>query len=248
VRVNITAAIIKIFQTESKMQQNPIRRDGTRVAYGAPAAESALATNKVLRSTYILLSMTLLFSAAMAGVSMALNVPYFGPFVTLGVYFGLLFLTSKMKNSAGGIVCVFALTGFMGLTLGPLLSAYIQNIPNGGELVMTALATTGVVFLAISAYAVKSQKDFSFMGGFMMVGMLGLLGVIVLGFFMDLSAFQMAISAGIVLLMGAMILYQTSAIIHGGETNYIMATITLYVAIYNMFLNILMLLGMGGDD
>jgi len=192
--------------------------------------------------------MTLLFSAAMAGVSMALNVPYFGPFVTLGVYFGLLFLTSKMKNSAGGIVCVFALTGFMGLTLGPLLSAYIQNIPNGGELVMTALATTGVVFLAISAYAVKSQKDFSFMGGFMMVGMLGLLGVIVLGFFMDLSAFQMAISAGIVLLMGAMILYQTSAIIHGGETNYIMATITLYVAIYNMFLNILMLLGMGGDD
>ena len=148
------------------MQQNPIRRDGTRVAYGAPTAESALATNKVLRSTYMLLSMTLLFSAAMAGVSMALKLPYFGPFITLGVYFGLLFLTSKMKNSAGGIVCVFALTGFMGLTLGPLLSAYIQNIPNGGELVMTALATTGVVFLAISAYAVKSQKDFSFMGGF----------------------------------------------------------------------------------
>jgi modulator of FtsH protease len=196
----------------------------------------------------MLLSMTLLFSAAMAGVSMALKLPYFGPFVTLGVYFGLLFLTSKLRNSAGGIVSVFALTGFMGLTLGPLLSAYLEYVPNGGELVMTALATTGIVFLGLSAYAVKSQKDFSFMSGFMMVGMLGLLGVIVLGLFMDLSAFQMAISAGVVLLMGAMILYQTSAIIHGGERNYIMATITLYVAIYNLFLNLLMLLGLGGDD
>jgi modulator of FtsH protease len=230
------------------MQQPPIRRDGTRVAYGAPTAESALATNKVLRNTYVLLSMTLLFSAAMAGASMALQIPYFGPIVTLVGYFGLLFLTSKMRNSAGGIICVFALTGFMGLTLGPLLTAYMQNVPNGGELVMTALGATGLIFLGLSAYAVKSQKDFSFMSGFMMVGMLGLLAVIVIGLFVDLSAFQMAISAGVVLLMGGMILFQTSAIIHGGETNYIMATVTLYVAIYNMFLNLLMLLGLGGDD
>ena len=230
------------------MQQNPIRRDGTRVAYGAPTAESALATNKVLRNTYMLLSMTLLFSAAMAGTSMALNLPYFGPFVTLGVYFGLLFLTAKMRNSAGGIICVFALTGFMGLTLGPLLSAYIANVANGGELVMTALGATGLIFLALSAYAIRSQKDFSFMGGFLMVGMLGLLAVILIGLFVDLSAFQMAISAGIVLLMAAMILYETSAIIHGGETNYVMATVSLYVAIYNLFINLLMLLGLGGDD
>ncbi len=230
------------------MQQEPVRRDGTRTVYGAPAQESVLATNKVLRSTYMLLSMTLIFSALMAGASMALQLPYFGPIITLVGYFGLLFLTSKMRNSAGGIVCVFALTGFMGLTLGPLLTAYITNIPNGGDLVMTALGATGAIFLGLSAYAVKSKKDFSFMGGFLMVGMIGLLAVIVLGLFVDLSAFQMAISAGVVLLMAALILYETSSIIHGGETNYIMATVSLYVAIYNLFLNLLMLLGMGGDD
>ena len=230
------------------MQNEPTRRDGTRVVYGSPTQASALETNKVLRNTYMLLAMTLIFSAAMAGAAMALQMPYLGPFVTLGVYFGLLFLTNKMRNSAGGIVCVFALTGFMGLTLGPILSMYMTSIPNGGELVMTSLGATGAIFLGLSAYAIKSEKDFSFMSGFMMVGMIGLLAVIVIGLFIDLSAFQMAISAGVVLLMGAMILYQTSAIIHGGETNYVMATVTLYVALYNMFLNLLMLLGMGGDD
>jgi len=229
------------------MQKEPLRRDSAHVAYGSPVTESALATNKVLRNTYMLLSMTLLFSAAMAGLSMALQVPYFGPIVTLIGYFGLLFLTSKFRNSAAGIACVFALTGFMGLTLGPLLNA-VLTMPNGSQLIMNALASTGVVFLALSAYAIKSQKDFSFMGGFMMVGMIGLLAVIVIGLFVDLSAFQMAISAGIVLLMGALILYETSAIIHGGETNYVMATVSLYVALYNLFINMLMLLGLGGDD
>lgn len=227
--------------------QDPVRRDGTRAIYGAPVRESALATNKVLRNTYLLLSMTLIFSAMMAGVSMYFHLPYFGPFVTLIGYFGLLFLTTKMRNSAGGIVCVFALTGFMGLTLGPMLSAYLEYIPNGGELIMTALGATGFVFIGLSAYAVKSEKDFSFMSGFMMVGILGLLAVIILGLFVDLSAFQMAISAGIVLLMGAMILFQTSSIIHGGETNYVMATVTLYVALYNMFIHLLMLLGLSRD-
>lgn len=228
------------------MQQEPTRN--SQVVFGSPTQASVLETNRVLRNTYMLLSMTLLFSAAMAGVSIALKLPYFGPLLTLGVYFGLLFLTAKMRNSAGGIVCVFALTGFMGLTLGPLLSAYMQNMANGGELIMTALGATGLIFLALSAYALKSKKDFSFMGGFLMVGMIGLLGVIVLGLFIDLSAFQMAISTGIVLLMGAMILFQTSAIIHGGETNYIMATVSLYVSLYNLFLNLLMLLGIGSDE
>jgi len=222
-------------------------RSGTRVAYGSPARESVLATNKVLRNTYALLSMTLLFSAAMAGVSVAFNVPYFGPIVTLVGYFGLLFLTTKFRNSAAGIACVFALTGFMGLTLGPLLSLYLQTA-DGANLVMTALGSTGLVFLGLSAYALKSQRDFSFMGGFLMVGMLGLLAVILLGLFIDLSAFQMAISAGVVLLMSALILYETSNIIHGGETNYIMATVSLFVSIYNLFTNLLFLLGMGGDD
>jgi len=113
---------------------------------------------------------------------------------------------------------------------------------------MTALGTTGLAFLGLSAYALTTRKDMSFMGGFLMVGLIGMLCVIVIGLFVDLSAFQMAISAGIVLLMGAMILYQTSAIIHGGETNYILATVSLYVALYNIFINLLMLLGMGGDD
>lgn len=230
------------------MQKDPVRRDGPQVIYGKPERESVLATNKVLRSTYMLLSMTLLFSAAMAGVSMALQIPYFGPIVTLVGYFGLLFLTSKFRNSAAGLVCVFALTGFMGLTLGPLLSAYLTTVPNGGDLVMTALAATGMIFFGLSLFAIKTQKDFSFMGGFLMVGMFGLLAVILMGLFVDLSAFQMAISAGVVLLMAAMILYQTSAIIHGGESNYIMATVSLYVALYNLFINLLMLLGLGGDD
>jgi len=227
------------------MQQKPTRTN-TRVAYGSPARESVLATNKVLRNTYALLSMTLLFSAAMAGVSIAFNVPYFGPIITLVGYFGLLFLTTRFRNSAAGLVCVFALTGFMGLTLGPILSLYL-NTPQGTDLVMTALGATGVVFLGLSAYAVKSERDFSFMGGFLMVGMIGLLAVILLGLFIDLSAFQMAISAGVVLLMSALILYETSNIIHGGETNYIMATVSLFVSIYNLFTSMLMLLG-GGDD
>ncbi len=230
------------------MQKEPMRRDATTVITGSPARDSVLATNKVLRNTYMLLAMTLLFSAAMAGTSMALQLPYFGPIITLVGYFGLLFLTSKFRNAAAGIVCVFALTGFMGLTLGPLLSFYLTTVPNGGDLVMTALGATGMIFFALSLFTIRTQKDFSFMGNFLMVGMFGLLAVILLGLFVDLSAFQMAISAGIVLLMAAMILYETSAIIHGGETNYIMATVSLYVALYNLFLNLLMLLGLSGDD
>jgi len=210
--------------------------------------ESALATNKVLKNTYLLLSATLIFSAVMAAVAMAINMPPLGMIVTLVGYFGLLFLTSKFRNSAMGIVCVFALTGFMGLTLGPLLSAYIENVPNGGELVLTSLGTTGLIFLSLSAYVLTTRKDFSFMSGFLMVGLLGMICVIVIGFFVDMSAFSMAISAGIVLLMSGMILFQTSAIIHGGERNYIMATISLYVSLYNIFIHLLMLFGMGGDD
>ena len=223
-------------------------QNGTTAMHQDAVRESALATNKVLKNTYLLLSATLIFSAVMAAVAMVVNMPPLGMIVTLVGYFGLLFLTSKFRNSAMGIVCVFALTGFMGLTLGPLLSAYIENVPNGGQLVLTSLGTTGLIFLALSAYVLTTRKDFSFMGGFLMVGMLGILGVIVIGFFVDMSAFSMAISAGIVLLMSGMILFQTSAIIHGGERNYIMATIGLYVSLYNIFIHLLMLFGMGGDD
>lgn len=229
------------------MQPDRIRRDGPTMAYTDAVQESALATNKVLRNTYMLLSMTLLFSAAMAGLSMALNLPYFGPMITLVGYFGLLFLTYKLKNSAAGIIAVFALTGFMGLTLGPVLTFYLTTIPNGGELVLTALGATGLIFVGLSTYVLTTKKDFSFMGGFLMVGMLGLLAVIVIGLFVNLSAFQMAISGGVVLLMGGFILYETSSIIHGGQTNYILATVSLYVSLYNIFINLLYLLGINRD-
>ena len=232
-------------QRDPRISQN---RNGTTAMYQDAVRESALSTNKVLKNTYMLLSATLIFSAIMAAVAMAVNMPPLGMIVTLVGYFGLLFLTSKFRNSAMGIVCVFALTGFMGLTLGPLLSFYIENVSNGSELILTSLATTGLIFLALSAYVLTTRKDFSFMSGFLMVGLLGMIGVIIIGLFVDMSAFSMAISAGIVLLMSGMILFQTSAIIHGGERNYIMATISLYVSLYNIFIHLLMLFGMGGDD
>ncbi|MEO7387479.1 MAG: Bax inhibitor-1/YccA family protein [Gammaproteobacteria bacterium] len=215
---------------------------------GTIAGSRDLATNRVLRNTYLLLSATLLFSAAMAGLAMAFRMPYLGPVVTLVGYFGLLFLTYRLKNSAAGIAAVFGLTGFMGLTLGPLLSAYLKNVPNGGELVMTSLGITGLLFAGLSAYAIRSRRDLSGLGSFLTVGLFGLLGVIVVGLFVDLSAFQIAISSAVVLLMTGCILYETSAIIHGGQTNYILATVSLYVSLYNIFINLLAILGMGRNN
>lgn len=215
---------------------------------GDVSGQSELSTNRVLRNTYLLLSATLLFSAAMAGLAMAIGMPYLGPVITLVGYFGLLFLTFRLRNSAAGIGAVFALTGFMGLTLGPILSAYLTSMPNGGELVMTSLGITGLLVAGLSAYTIRSRRNFSFMAGFLTVGLFGLLGVILVGLFVDLSAFQMAISSAVILLMAGYILYETSTIIHGGQTNYILATVSLYVSIYNIFVNLLALLGMGGDD
>ena len=208
---------------------------------------SVLATNKLLRNTYVLLAMTLAFSALTAGLSMAMNFPHLG-LLTLVGYFGLLFLTTKLRNSVWGIVSVFALTGFMGLTLGPMVNYYL-SMPNGGQIVMQALGGTGVIFLALSAYAIKSEKDFSFMGGFLMVGILvGFLAALG-AFFFEMPGLALAVSAMFVLLMSGLILYQTSEIIHGGETNYIMATVTLYVSIYNLFTSLLHLLGaLSGND
>ena len=208
----------------------------------ARPVESVLATNKLIKNTYILLSLTLLFSAMTAGIAMAVNMPFMGPLVTLGGYFGLLFLTTKLRNSAWGLLSIFALTGFMGLTLGPLLNAYIHTFSNGTELVMTALGGTGVIFLGLSGYALVTRKDFSFMGGFLFVGILvGFLASIAALIF-HLPGLSLAVSAIFIMLMSGYILYQTSAMIHGGETNYIMATISLYIAIYNLFLSLLNIL------
>ncbi|MEW6039304.1 MAG: Bax inhibitor-1/YccA family protein [Pseudomonadota bacterium] len=209
----------------------------------------AVPRHKVLTNTYALLSLTLLFSAATAGVSMALALPHPGIIITLVGYFGLLWLTHKFSNSAVGILWVFALTGFMGYTLGPILNAYITHFANGTQLVMMAMGGTGAVFLGLSAYALTSRKDFSFLGGMLGAGILvaflaGLVAVFVPG----LMGLSLAVSAMFVVLMAGLILFQTSAIIHGGETNYILATVTLYVTIFNLFTSLLQLLGVFGSD
>ena len=210
---------------------------------------SILATNKVLRNTYLLLSMTLVFSAMTAGLSMYLELPHFGMLITFGGYFGLLFLTTKFSQSSLGILFVFALTGFMGLTLGPILNNYISALDNGHEIIATALGGTGVMFLGLSGYVLTTRKDFSFIGGFLMIGILVAFLAGIGAFIFNIPALSLAVSAMFILLMSGLILYQTSEIIHGGETNYILATITLYIAIYNMFLSLLHILGVvGGND
>ena len=211
--------------------------DTSRAGTGA-----GLATNKVIRNTYTLLSMTLLFSAVLAATSVALNLPHPGLIVTLVGYFGLLFLTTKLRTSGWGLVSVFALTGFMGYTLGPIINHYL-GLPNGGQTVMMAMSGTAAIFLGLSGYALTTRKDFSFMGGFLMAGILvGFLAGLAAIFF-EIQALSLAVSAVFILLMSGLILYETSNIIHGGETNYVMATVTLFVAIFNLFTSLLHLLG-----
>ncbi|MCV2218427.1 Bax inhibitor-1/YccA family protein [Thauera sp. Sel9] len=208
---------------------------------------SVLSTNKVIRNTYMLLSLTLAFSALTAGLSMAMGLPHPGLIITLVGYFGLLFLTTKFRNSGLGILFVFALTGFMGFTLGPIISAYM-SLPNGDSIVMQAMAGTAAIFLGLSAYAVTTRKDFSFMGGFLMVGILVAFLAGLGAIFFEIPALSLTVSAAFVLLMSGLILYETSNIIHGGETNYVMATVTLFVSIFNLFTSLLHLLGFMNND
>ncbi|HYQ91991.1 MAG TPA: Bax inhibitor-1/YccA family protein [Candidatus Competibacteraceae bacterium] len=209
--------------------------------------QGVLSTNKVLRNTYALLSMTLLFSALTAGMAVVSNAPPLPWFIVLAGYFGLFFLTARLSNSAWGLAAVFALTGFMGYTLGPILNLYL-SLPNGPQLVMTALGGTGAIFLGLSAYALITRKDFSFMGGFLMVGMLVVVLAMLANIFLAIPALTMTLSAVVILLMSGFILYDTSRIINGGETNYIMATVALYIDIYNLFINLLQLLGIFSSD
>ncbi len=205
--------------------------------------ESALATNKVLRNTYLLLSMTFFFSALCAYASFAFNVRPLNPLLMIVGAYGLMLLTQALKNSPLGLVSVFAFTGFMGYTLGPLLSMYIANFSNGAQLITTALGGTGMIFFALSGYVLTTKKDFSYLGGFLFVGiMVALLGMIG-GIFFQIPALQLAVSAAFVLISSGLILFQTSEIIHGGENNYISATVGLYVSIYNLFVSLLNLLG-----
>ena len=217
-------------------------------AVAKPAA-SVPATNKLIRNTYTLLSVTLLFSACTAWFSMALNLPYMGPLVTLVGYFGLLFVVTRLRNSAWGLLAVFALTGFMGLTLGPMINAYIKQFSNGSELVLLAMGGTGVIFLGLSAYALTTRKDFSFMGGFLMVGILVAFLAGIGAMIFHISGLSIAVSAMFVLLMSGFILFQTSEMVHGQETNYIMATVSLYISLFNLFISLLQLLGVfAGKD
>jgi modulator of FtsH protease len=205
-------------------------------------------TNSVIRNTYILLSATLIFSAAMAGVAMATNAPMLNIWLVLGGYFGLLFATHKLRDSAWGLLAVFGLTGFMGYTLGPILNAYIASYSNGAQLVMYAAGSTGAIFIGLSAYALSSRKDFSFMGGFLLAGILVAFIAGIANIFLAMPVLSLVVSSMFVMLMCGYILWQTSAMIHGGETNYISATVSLYVSIYNLFTSLLQLFGVFGGD
>ncbi len=209
---------------------------------------SVLETNRVLRNTYTLLALTLLFSGLTAYLAMATKAAPLHWLLTIGIYFGLLFLTQALSRSAWGILAVFALTGFLGYTIGPIISLYL-NFPKGTEIVMLALTGTGAIFLGLSGYALVSRKDFSFLGSFLTVGILVAFLASIGAVLFSIPALSLAVSAMFILLMSGLILYQTSEIIHGGETNYILATVTLYVAIYNLFISLLEILGvMSGDD
>ena len=210
-------------------------------------SRSEAEVSKLFRNTYSLLAMTLAFSSLTAIVSMMLNLPRPGLIITLAGFYGLLFGIHKTRNSGWGLLLTFALTGFMGYTLGPILNFYL-SLNNGTQLVSMALGMTALVFFSLSAYAIMTRKDFSFLSGFIMAGCVILICAVVASLFINISGLQLAISAGFVLFSSAVILFQTSAIIHGGEDNYIMATVTLFVSLYNLFLSLLQLLGVFSND
>jgi len=222
---------------------NPVNYSAAR------STESVLATNKLIKNTYTLLSMTLLFSAVMAGVSMAIGVQ--SPMVNLlcvgGAFLLMWLVLPRTANSVKGLWTIFAITGLLGFGLGPILSVYLA-LANGPQIVMTAFGGTGVIFLGLSGYVLTTRKDFSFLGGFLVVGLLMVLVAALANIFFEMPALSLAISSIVILIMSGLILYDTSRMINGGETNYIMATIGLYLSIYNIFVNLLALLGIMGDD
>lgn len=208
---------------------------------------AASATSRVLRNTYALLSLTLLFSAGVAAISAASQWPAPGMLLTLAGYFGLLFTVYRLKNSAWALPAVFGLTGFMGYTLGPLL-AKVMTVPGGGQVVTMALAATGAIFLALSAWVLTTRRDFSFMGGFLFAGMVVALLAGLAAVFLQVPMLGLVVTAMVALLSAGLILVETSRIVHGGETNYVLATVGLYASIFNLFASLLSLFGLGGSD
>jgi len=219
-----------------------------QVQYASNARESELATNKLMRNTYALLSMTLIFSAVMAVVAIATNAAPMGLLGIVGM-FALLFVLGRAQNSVWSLPLVFLFTGFMGYSIGPIVNMYL-GMANGGQIVATALAMTGITFLGLSAYAIASRRDFSMLGGMLTVGLIVVVIAAIAGMFFQVPGLQLAISAVVVILMSGFILYDTSRMVHGGETNYVMMTVSLYLNIYNLFLSLLHLVGAftGSDD
>ncbi|MCO4797748.1 MAG: Bax inhibitor-1/YccA family protein [Colwelliaceae bacterium] len=220
----------------------------SNMSFQTASKSSAIEINKVLKNTYMLLSMTLAFSAVTAGISMAMNLPHGAALIMMLVAFGLMFVVNKKADSASGIFWIFAFTGLMGASLGPMLNHYAA-MPGGASLIMQALGGTALIFFALSGYALTSKKDFSFMGGFLMVGLIVAIIASIANISFAIPALSLAVSAAIIMIMSGLILFDTSRIIHGGETNYIRATVSLYLNIYNIFVHLLHLLGVfGGDD
>ncbi|HEB81479.1 MAG TPA: Bax inhibitor-1/YccA family protein [Gammaproteobacteria bacterium] len=215
----------------------------------ARSESQILATNKVLKNTYALLSITLFFSAFMAYVSMAMQPPAGTGLFTMLAAMGLIwFALPRTANSSSGIWVVFAITGLLGFGIGPLLNAYLQTA-NGGQIVMTAMGGTGAIFLALSGYALTSRKDFSFMVGFLMVGMVVVIVAMIANIFLQMPMLSLAVSSAVILIMSGFILYDTSAIIRGEQTNYIVATVSMYLSIFNIFIHLLNILGaLSGED
>jgi len=219
-----------------------------QIQFSSDSRESALATNKVLRNTYALLSMTLIFSAVTAMMAISSNAAPVNFIVQIVVLFGTLFALHKFKNSVWSIPLVFFFTGFLGYTAGPIVNFYL-GMANGGDIVTTALAMTGITFLGLSAYAVSTRKDFRFMSGFLMMGLIVVIVASLANIFFAIPALSLAISAVGVLVFSGFILYDTSRMVNGGETNYVMMTVSLYLNIYNLFLMLLHLTGaLSGDD
>ncbi len=221
------------------------------VPYGAPRGAEynirAALQMRVLRNTYALLGLTLLFAAGIAMMSASMGLPYPGILFTLAAYFGLLFAIHKLRSSAWSIALVFALTGFMGYTLGPIVSLY-AGLPGGGQIIGMALGSTAITFIGLSAYVLATRKDFSFLGGMLFVGMLVAIVASLAAVFLHLPGMSVAISAAVALLSSGYILLETSRIVNGGETNYVLATVSLFVALFNLFVSLLQLFGFAGRD
>ncbi len=221
--------------------------------YATPAAQVATPVSgelaaSVLRNTYMLLGMSLAFSAAMAWYAMSAGISFINPWLVLGVYFGALIFTNVTRNSAWGILGVFAITGWLGFTTGPIIGMFMQSAA-GSQIVSMALASTATIFVVMSGIALVTKKDFSGLSNFLMVGLLVAFLCGIGAMIFDMPALSLAVSGAFVLLSSMLIMWQTSAIIHGGETNYIMATVTLFVSIYNLFMSLLHILSaLGGDD